>query len=161
MKTCTKCGWQLPFNCYYPRASNKDGLRQPCKQCTAQELKAYRLRPENREKKRQWSSEYYRREGIRERSLAASKKRRRKDHLKYTFGITEDDIDRLAVRQGRRCAICYLPFQKTPALDHDHTTGQIRGLLCGSCNLGLGMFKDDPCRLDRAVYYLLDHRLHS
>lgn len=157
MKTCTKCGRQLPRESFYPRATNPDGLRQPCKECTARQMKEYRNQPENLERKRKQSRDYYRRPGVRERVLAASKKRRRNDHLKYKFGITEKDIARLAARQGWRCAIFLKPFRKTPDVDHDHATGQIRGLLCNSCNLGLGKFNDDPCSLDRAVEYLLEN----
>ena len=54
--------------------------------------------------------------------------------------------------QGHRCAIC---GQKGKlALDHDHSTGRLRGYLCAHCNLGLGSFRDEPARLLAAVEYL-------
>jgi hypothetical protein len=59
--------------------------------------------------------------------------------------------------QEGRCAICKSPLsegQKGHAVDHCHTTGTVRGLLCPSCNLGLGKFRDDPQLLSEAVRYL-------
>ena len=63
--------------------------------------------------------------------------------------------------QDGKCAICgvreaYAP-RKRLAVDHDHRTGAIRGLLCGNCNAGLGQFKDNPELLAAAVRYLQEH----
>lgn len=52
------------------------------------------------------------------------------------------------------CAICGQPFVKTPQADHDHATGQVRGLLCGNCNSGLGLLQDNPELLRAAANYL-------
>lgn len=60
--------------------------------------------------------------------------------------------------QQGRCAICGCAEADSPRgrlhLDHDHTTQQVRGLLCGNCNVGLGHFKDEPSRLRAAIKYL-------
>jgi Recombination endonuclease VII len=70
---------------------------------------------------------------------------------KYGFPVSEY-ID-LFVRQHGCCLIC---GEKTMALviDHDHETGVVRGLLCVPCNKALGLFRDDPTRIQQAVYYL-------
>ena len=54
--------------------------------------------------------------------------------------------------QGGLCLIC----REKPAkhVDHDHATGKVRGILCFSCNRGLGKFEDDPSLLERAITYL-------
>lgn len=64
--------------------------------------------------------------------------------------------DKLMTDQSGLCAICgKTPVGRKLAVDHSHTTGQLRGLLCTRCNLGIGYFGDDINRLYRAVDYLL------
>jgi len=74
----------------------------------------------------------------------------RKDQLKYYYGMSLADYDALLLRQNGACAICKQTFAQNLCVDHSHVTGKVRGLLCHSCNLGLGLFKDDP-RLTRAA----------
>lgn len=76
--------------------------------------------------------------------------------LRRKFGMTLEHWDALMLEQGGRCAICRKPPRegKRLTVDHCHDTGAIRGLLCGSCNTGLGMFGDDPDRLEMALGYL-------
>lgn len=69
------------------------------------------------------------------------------------YGITSVAFHNLWSRQGGKCKICK-EVPSTPHVDHDHKTGKVRGLLCASCNLGLGHFKDDTVRLRAAVRYL-------
>ena len=68
----------------------------------------------------------------------------------------------LIAAQGNRCAICGCrgedAARKVLALDHDHATGRIRGMLCLHCNSGLGQFKDSPELLAAAIRYLQEHR---
>lgn len=75
----------------------------------------------------------------------------------YRYGITLDQYNELFTKQGGRCAICETHQSELPdplCIDHDHVTNQIRGLVCRTCNLGLGHFKDDPELLLKAVEYL-------
>ncbi|MFE9767035.1 endonuclease VII domain-containing protein [Streptomyces sp. NPDC005808] len=70
------------------------------------------------------------------------------------YGITAETLTEL---MRRPCDICGAPpgsFQRSHAIDHEHSSGRVRGVLCHSCNLALGHFKDDPERLARAVSYL-------
>lgn len=72
------------------------------------------------------------------------------------YGITEADYLGMLLSQQGTCAICNREERhgKRLSVDHDHQTGQIRGLLCSDCNFGLGNFGDDPDTLLRAVDYL-------
>jgi hypothetical protein len=65
----------------------------------------------------------------------------------------------LSLAQGGVCAICLKtdPAGRRLAVDHDHLTNLIRGLLCGKCNPGLGMFDDNPVRLRTAGFYLVKY----
>jgi hypothetical protein len=59
--------------------------------------------------------------------------------------VTQETYDRILAAQDGGCAICgALPAVRDLAVDHDHKTGAVRGLLCMSCNTGLGHFHDDP-----------------
>jgi hypothetical protein len=78
-------------------------------------------------------------------------------HLKRRYGITADEADVLMAQQGNRCAICMDSFEDViPHVDHCHKTGRVRGILCSSCNQGLGNFKDDYTRLQWAADYLAE-----
>jgi hypothetical protein len=73
-----------------------------------------------------------------------------------SYGLTLEELDAMWQAQSGRCAICGVPERTTRrlAIDHDHTTGAVRGLLCQRCNMALGMFEDDPDRLTAAAAYL-------
>lgn len=72
------------------------------------------------------------------------------------YGLTLDELARLMGVQDNRCAICGASEALT--IDHCHATEAVRGLLCGTCNVGIGMLGDDPARLDDAAGYLRRHR---
>ena len=78
-----------------------------------------------------------------------------KANLKKNYGLTPGGYAELLALQEGVCAGC-LQRQKGKrlAVDHDHTTGHIRGLLCTDCNRGLGLLKDDAARLRRLADYL-------
>ena len=77
-------------------------------------------------------------------------------YLERTYDITYKDYQLLSEEQGGTCAICNCKCDtgKRLAVDHCHTTGKVRGLLCARCNRGLGNFDDDLDRLQASVLYL-------
>lgn len=79
-------------------------------------------------------------------------------HIASTYGgLTADEYEKMYDLQGRACAICVRATGKTRrlAVDHDHETGLVRGLLCKPCNRMLGHGRDDPDFFGRAADYLL------
>lgn len=83
---------------------------------------------------------------------------RRKSRVFRTYGLSEEGFEALWDRQGGRCVICgcvlVLGTPNGCHIDHNHETGTVRGLLCGNCNKGLGMFKDNPGTLRKAADYV-------
>lgn len=77
-------------------------------------------------------------------------------------GFTFSQYQELLQKQSGMCAVCHKPEQQrnrwgtfnSLAVDHDHQTGKVRGLLCAACNQGLGNFRDDVQLLRNAAYYL-------
>jgi len=133
MKTCSKCGIVKEYSCFRKRPKHVDGHSGTCKQCLNADLRAY-LTPE----------------------------KRRKYKLKATYGISLDEFDFLYSTQKGCCAICGVSINKDFSskniskfnVDHDHTTGKVRGLLCTNCNVLLGMSKDSIEVLAKAISYL-------
>jgi hypothetical protein len=78
----------------------------------------------------------------------------RSKHLKERYGVTEEQVAALIAEQNGMCAICL--DRPAEHVDHDHETGEVRGILCFTCNVGLGNFRDRPDLLDKAVHYLED-----
>ncbi len=73
-------------------------------------------------------------------------------HLMQKYGISKGQVVTLIENQSGLCAVC----RTAPAtqVDHDHSTGKIRGILCLHCNAGMGAFEDDPSIILRAIEYL-------
>ena len=91
--------------------------------------------------------------------------RRRDMVLKSNHGITLKQYEAMLIAQGGVCAICGQPETKklkgtlcNLAVDHNHSTGKVRALLCHNCNVSLGAMRDNPQRLRKAVAYLEYHR---
>lgn len=83
---------------------------------------------------------------------AANPDRVRRWWMKARYGLTPQEYAVLQEEQDGLCALCY--EASATQVDHNHETGQIRGLLCKNCNTALGKFRDDPERLRVAVDYL-------
>jgi hypothetical protein len=75
--------------------------------------------------------------------------------LKRNYGITLDDYNKMYEEQNGCCAIC--GKSESLAVDHDHSTGKIRALLCHKCNKGLGLFDECPSILSNAISYVTAH----
>jgi hypothetical protein len=132
--------------------------------------KKVRERPESREKARErarrWVAanperirEYRKRWHAKEmekpENRAAAIRRAHEGKLR-SYGLTREDYDEILRDQGGVCAICKAEPKPTKRLsvDHNHATGEVRGLLCTSCNHGLGNFRDKPELLRLAAEYL-------
>jgi hypothetical protein len=71
------------------------------------------------------------------------------------YNLSPAAFTALWTMQEACCAICHAPFEGTAyRIDHDHTTGEVRGILCVSCNTGIGLLKDSPMVLRHAARYL-------
>ena len=124
------------------------------------------MRSKKRGPKRNVRSEAYIRKLERRRELhklAAVKEEHRARVLMSRFGLTVDAYDAMVNVQGGVCAICREQCASGMRLsvDHDHMTGEVRGLLCKICNVAIGHLKDDPELLRRAAEYLERRRRAS
>lgn len=83
--------------------------------------------------------------------------------LKCRFGLSLEDYHSLYKKQSGSCAICNKALtlyaetrdlSSVACIDHNHSTGEVRGLLCNTCNTGIGMLKEDPIIMQSAIKYL-------
>jgi Recombination endonuclease VII len=88
--------------------------------------------------------------------LKGQKRRMPYHRLRERYGLTPEQYAAMRSSQGNVCAICAEPLSEglKSHVDHCHRTGAVRGILCQSCNHGIGNFRDDPERLRAAVKYL-------
>jgi len=79
--------------------------------------------------------------------------------LKSRYNITLQDFDNLLEKQAASCGVCFTPFEPSAVknVDHCHTTGKVRGIVCTNCNLALGHLKDFPEVAESAANYLRRH----
>lgn len=130
------------------RAEKQDHIRsyqKAWREKNADHVKAYNA---------EYMPDYYQRD-----SAAQSRKRR---NLRE-YNLTIDDFNAMWVQQGGKCAICDHDMEpkgrkkEAVSVDHNHATGNVRGLLCRGCNHGIGNLKDSPEVLKRAIQYLERH----
>ncbi len=89
--------------------------------------------------------------------------RARSYHIKSKYNITQEQYNEILVRQNYVCAICFKPETskhqcgkvRPLSIDHNHTTGKVRGLLCHKHNMAIGVFEDDVAILENAKQYLI------
>lgn len=114
--------------------------------------KEYRLG--NLDKIQRAGRRYY----ISKKTDAQYKAKRRNERYMRRFGITTDEYEEMLIEQNGVCAICLnAPKKFRLAVDHDHKTGKIRGLLCYRCNYGLGWLGDNWEKIQRVYSYFKAH----
>lgn len=145
MKRCTVCKVEKSLEDFYANRRSADGKNYRCKVCDTASRKTSR------------------RSGGKDCGTFQGQRERR---YKRLFGITIADYDRMLEEQAGRCSVCRTTSPNGVgesgkhlyyfAVDHCHSTGKVRGLLCNRCNRALGMFQDDSALLQRAIDYLKD-----
>ncbi len=150
MKTCTRCGNPGIF---YKDRTKKDGLHSICVACH-----------------KQYKHDLYARDSpARDRALARSKQYRFLNPekvktgivnatLRKKYGITLEQYNNMLQQQDNACAVCKeTPVKQRLHVDHNHTTGKVRGLLCQACNTSIGKLKENP-ELIRALALYVESR---
>ena len=139
-KRCRDCGAVKPLEEFPLQKGGKQGRHPLCKPCrAAQERARY-----DRDRERLL-------EGMRVDPERPARTRRQA--LRRKYGLTFEEFDAMRVRHRSCCAICEVRAASL-LVDHDHRTGDVRGLLCSNCNFGIGDFADDPELCLRAARYL-------
>lgn len=126
MKICKRCGKQKDADQFRRIPGNRDGLDTKCVPCA-------------REYDRERQPRY------RRRSFA--------NKLQLRYGVSFDQWSEMLIGQGGRCAVCCEQLINVH-LDHDHSSGQVRGLLCPSCNLAEGHLASNPARARALAEYM-------
>lgn len=151
----------LPKPTYFVLMGGRAKYRDGCKQCGA----CHSFKPPEmfRRDKTRWDGRVGR---CYECERAIARQRRREDPekfreidrryaVKFRYGLSLEDYD-AALANG--CAVCGVgPDESRMVMDHDHESGSVRSVLCTNCNLGLGLFQDEPDRLRAAADYLEHH----
>jgi nitrate/TMAO reductase-like tetraheme cytochrome c subunit len=132
MKICRSCNQERDLSLFSKDKNKKDGLRSNCKICCSKSHKNYR-------------------------------KNNKDKLLKHKYNISLNFYDNLFIQQNNRCAICSNAFSNEKHnykahIDHDHTTGKVRGLLCNDCNSGIGFLKENITILSNAIKYIEKHQ---
>ena len=138
-KTCAKCGETKDATMFGRNKARRDGLQTYCKPCQVSSVVTSQHRNGD--------------------SLKRARSTERGYHLRSRYGITEGEYTTMLEGQGGGCKICGSACEtgRRLAVDHCHKSGKVRGLLCASCNIGLGKFKDSPELLASALKYLQEN----
>lgn len=151
MKICTKCKVPKGLDEFGKKSSNKDGIRNYCKPCHALTSRISRENSPYKEENRLRHNE-------RIRNLP--KMTKRNIALKKKYNMSHDQYEKMLEHQGGMCKICKIDIDKYHKeyfdIDHCHSTGKVRGLLCHKCNMLLGLSGDNSALLADAAQYLKD-----
>lgn len=159
-KICSKCKSVKPLHDFIKSKQSKDGLSSWCKQCNrarnrnsyyldhqAQKARDKNKRDKNKKHYREYHKKYYHSDKLRQRNY----------HLKKCYGIKQADYEMMLNYQEHKCAICNEQLGEKLFVDHNHSTEEVRGLLCLNCNLALGYVKENRQILENMIDYLTDY----
>lgn len=136
MLRCSQCKEWKATSEFYRDSHNPHKYDYLCKKCKNAYVVQNRKKPEVAARRRE-------------------RERTQKYWIKDRFGLTREQWESRLIAQEGLCACCFnLPNERGFYVDHDHTTGKIRGLVCQHCNTMLGMAQDDQERLRRGIEYL-------
>lgn len=127
LKACSKCGETKPLGDFHRQKSGQMGRHSWCRECFNTNARETRKRDYSADQKRRWL-------------------------LSTRYGLTPQQVEAMMEAQGRVCAICRQPMARV-CVDHSHTTGMVRGLLCHGCNIKLPAIEDEAFR-ESALAYL-------
>jgi hypothetical protein len=143
MKTCSNKDCTVEHPTFYRDSSRPDGLEHRCKGCSNEKRSAHYQANKTCGDRVKLDPEQL-------------KLNQRRWQLKHKYGLTLEQYDAMWAAQGNACAVCGTTEMVGRGwhVDHCHTSGNVRGILCHHCNVGLGHFKDDVVNLERAIGYL-------
>lgn len=153
LKKCPSCKEEKPLSDYYaaPKSTSKWKVSTECKVCTRKRTKAYQEK----------NSEKVKASRQARRSTDAGRRKERERSFQRWYGISVEQVEAMITLQGGVCAICPRPISlgKYTHVDHNHSTGKVRGVLCIGCNHLLGKASDDVSILRSAIDYLEKHNV--
>lgn len=139
-KVCIDCKREKSFNEFHLSASSRDGRQGRCKPCNI--AKAISWQQDNSERYSQYVQQQSGNEEVNFRRRARN------------YGLTPEELQKLLDDADGKCEICEQPPTRWLVVDHCHKGGNVRGILCEQCNQALGLFKDNPEVMQRAINYL-------
>jgi hypothetical protein len=153
MKQCKTCEtWKKEEEYGTFQQRGKTYRRGQCNSCRSERERTNRIEKGDEVRARD-NAGYHRAKEADSEGLA---KTLRNFHLKKKYNMTLDEFEDRAEAVDYKCEICNGEERRHKHLvvDHNHDTGEVRGLLCSTCNSGLGLFKDNPDVLASAIIYL-------
>ena len=152
LRICKKCGLvaekEDDLKVFVTNHVSKHNKANICKPCAEKQQKKYRqLKPHKTREREYRQKEKY-------------KLRRKNKDYQNKYGITLEEYDQILLSQNGCCKICKVHHTNVHfglVVDHNHLNGQVRGLLCGQCNTGLGNLKDSIEILETSIQYLREN----
>lgn len=135
---------------YYMKHKEEISLKNKINKAKRTESRR-RCKEKNKEKYKKTADEY------RKNNPEKVKRSGKNSHLKRQYGITLLQYEEMIKLQENKCSICDKISNSSLHIDHNHSTGKVRELLCTNCNTGLGQFKDNIEFLESAIKYLVKH----